>query len=261
MHRFIANVAALLGAIILILAFALDAEAKVGPQNMTCEVRTHEVVIPNLQIEPGSSETNAAIAGEHGVIMKGELYAGSAAHTQVAQTSSVGVFAYPAAVRALTFDHSGNTTASITCTSATIKGRDQFGNYVQETLTSIDETGVVSTRVYEKILSVAFAGCLGATATDDEVGVVMTQRIGIQRKLWHSDQILAVCSETDGGGQGLICADGSDLDTGTEYNLTYGWIDFGYLAGGSGYFGSQIAADEGGYTVTVRTRNPVHECK
>ena len=142
-----------------------DGAGHVGPSAVVQELRTWNLNIPYYQADHGNN-TNDITAGRGGVVAVMTLASASdAAMTTTSSATAFNSFPYPCKVHVTAKDTTNDATG-LACTSVTIRGRNQFGEPVSETITgpTARATATKSAKVYESLSSVTALNCLGNTS-------------------------------------------------------------------------------------------------
>ena len=119
---------------------------------------------------------------------------------------------------------------ALTCTSVTVKGKNQFGRLISETISTIAETdpGTRSARVYEEITSITGAGCAIASGgdADDKMRIAVSPVVGLPQKIRQASDIISVClSDESATPDTVTCYRGSGTVTGTRESLDEAGVD------------------------------------
>lgn len=143
------------------------------------------------------------------------------------QTSSVSTFAWPQKLFVRLIDGGGGDV--ITCTSATIHGRDQWGTPKVETVLTITETGEYTNTVFESISRVVGTGCGeagGLGGTDALTVQAPMTHIGFRMPFTSEQDFISACL-TDDSGNTMLCAElndggAADLQSAIDVSKTCG---------------------------------------
>lgn len=203
--------------VIAAVAIPLTAYALIGPKQLDGQLAVEHYVIPQVVIPVAADVTQDV----EGVVLTPTLWDGAAVIAAASYTEpNVGTLPYPTKLRVDLVD-GGAGTGAITCTSVTIRGFNQFGQYTTETLTSLTETEQITSRVYERVTYVAFAGCAFASGgdTDDLFQVTASSWVGLPRKLRTYADIVSMCFEDASDSSNFKCYRGAGTITGGRESL------------------------------------------
>lgn len=204
--------AALMLAIVPLTAFAL-----IGPKNVDGQLRVARYVIPRVSIGAAADVT----VDTEGVIVSQTIWDGAAVIAAPSIVApNVGTMPYPAKLRVDLVD-GGAASGAITCTSVVIRGKDQFGRAINETVSTLTETEQITARVYEQVDYVTFAGCAIASGgdTDDLIQVSASYWIGLPRKLRTAADIISMCFSDTSASAVNICYRGAGTVASTPVSL------------------------------------------
>lgn len=98
---------------------------------------------------------------------------------------------YPAKLKIKLIDPTADST--LVCTAVTIYGRNQFGQYISETVAVPNETEVKTTKVFEFVTSYSGTGCTGGTAAEDVIRIRTSNEVGLPFPITSENALLSVC--------------------------------------------------------------------
>jgi hypothetical protein len=155
--------------VLLLAAFSTSAFAKVGPGSLEDQLSFRRFCVSDVPVTAAGDTTT----GINGVVVSVSANVGH--HTR---TSTIGTLPIPAKLSYALVD--GGTNATLTCTSLTIEGRDQFGRkaaHVDSTVTESVETTEV---VFGEVTAVRVSGCdLAVHDAADIFRVYISRQIGL----------------------------------------------------------------------------------
>ena len=159
--------------------------------------------------------------GTNGVISAITIWDGAAATSPT--DSTVAVMPYPGKVGVKLID-GGAASGALTCTSVVITGKDQYGNSISDTISTITETSQNSAKVFSEISSVASSGCAIASSgdTSDILRVAIDQVVGLPFDIRTYDNVLSICVY-DSSATDTICMAKSSMSAATD--VTYDAVD------------------------------------
>lgn len=218
--------------------------------NVATDLRTRSYHLGAIMVPAAGDVT----AGIDGVVGKGDLYSSNVGRVVITQTSSIAAFPYPAKLKLVLID-GGAASPALTCTSITLRGFDQFGNSISETVSSISETAKLSAKVYESLTSFTTAGCDIATGstngdTSDDLQIAVSATIGLPFDIRSVDAIKAVCiTESYAAGETQCWRGGSsdsailfdNAGSGNRVDLALDSIDLGGDGVGTDLTGNTLA--------------------
>jgi hypothetical protein len=124
--------------------------------------------------------------GQNGVVV-----AVGVASVTATTATEYGTPPYPCKLDVALIDISSNSSA-LTCASARIIGKNQFGDTVTETVLLVTETPQETVNVYESVSSVSAATCANG-ADSDVLRLTCSNEIGLPYHLSAETQLLSVC--------------------------------------------------------------------
>lgn len=177
--------------------------AGIGTRNVNNELRTRTLVIPNIQVVDAGDVT----VGKDGVgaILNPTI------NTHVLTSTSIGALPYPAKLNVIAIDVGADNGNAVTCTSVVIKGRDQYGRTISETVSSVNETAQKTTNVFESISAVTSVCVNGGGASGDIVKVSTSLEVGLGFDIRNVDAIIALCVVN--AGADYTCLKGGATDS------------------------------------------------
>lgn len=187
----------------------IPAFAQVGSDNLTREARYSETCI--------TYNVGAAIAsvveGTDGGIWVQSV--DTACQTAVCSDTQPAMLAYPSELSYGLTDTTANDT--LTCTSLTITGYDQFGEIITYFDATITETVETTGVVFSKLTRIQLSGCSNGTDATDEFVINGTdvtaggaRRIGLGKKISSYKDIESICIRDASASNALLCAPGDD---------------------------------------------------
>lgn len=231
-----------LATLLLVFSFSTAAFAKVGTRNLEEEIK-HEVICMPVPVTGTSTAGN----GGDGLIFKTTINAVSAPTSTAASAGAPSTFPWPALLTIDLLD-SAATSDTLTCTSVIIKGQDQFGTLISETVTTISETAKNTTKVFSSVSSIVGAGCAGASDAGDVLVVYQSPHLGLTRRIAAAADIEAACiaDASNGGGAGAGSPMCARLDNGGSDDISSAVSLSNYTLNTStaifGVEGSEVAA-------------------
>lgn len=226
------------------------AAAGLDPKNVGEILRTKDI---GPFLHAVQTATAAVTVGRRGALMNADIDD----YTRITWTSSIGAMPYPTRVNIEAYDASaGNVVA---CTQAVVRGVDQYGRSVSETVSGIDESPSYTDHVYEKVESIALTGCTktGTSDTNDRIQALTTDNVGLLYPIASQADVIAVCGMT---GQPASLANLSvqehcyDPPAGA-INTLRGWIDLGMADGSTESDGGNLGVNN--QTIRIRLRGGV----
>lgn len=202
------SVAVMVIAIALFSPFADAAGGYLKWRDLSPDVRTRAYVIP---VETFGTGTGSTI-GSGGVLSAQvlETYCDTTNCGPFIQTSSISTFVWPQRLFVRLVD--GGAGDTLTCTSADIHGRDQFGTPKMETVLTITEAGEYTNTVFESVSRVVGRGCGeagGITGTDVLTVQAPTTYLGMRGVFTDEDDFVSACLK-DVSGDLVLCAELND---------------------------------------------------
>lgn len=197
------------------LLFAPSAIALLGPKHMDGQLRVANYTIAKVVIP-----TTGVTVASGGVIVASTIYDGAAAADVSLGTTVIAALPYPSKLRVGLID-GGAASGALTCTSVAIRGKNQFGQVVSETVSTITETAQLTARVYETVDSIVSTGCAIASGgdTSDVLQVTGSAVIGLPRKLRVAADIISMCVTDVSASSAVICMRGSGTMAGSPVSL------------------------------------------
>lgn len=193
---------------------AVPAYALIGPKNVDGQLRVASYVIPRVVIP-----TTGVTVATGGVILASTIWDGAAAANVSVNALTIAALPYPSKLRVGLLD-GGAGSGDLTCTSVAIRGKNQFGQDVSETVSTITETAQLTARVYETVDSIVSAGCAIASGgdTSDVLQVTGSAVVGLPRKLRVAADIISM-SVYDVSATATITMRGSGTMAGAAVSL------------------------------------------
>lgn len=210
-----------------------DAAGHIGVRNVDPSLRTDEVRYTYVSRTAASSGDHTA--GADGIIATERFIAGSS--NTLSNTSTIAALPYPCKIK-IFVDDGGNTGGdALTCTGdLVICGFNQFGRAVGdvaasgntssgcETITTdlTEGTAVKSARVYERITSISFAACSGASHSEaaNQVVAACSPEIGLPLPIDAVGGAVSICLIDDESTDVTRCynsgAISEDIDLGDD---------------------------------------------
>lgn len=183
------------------------AEARIGSRNLDGDQRGKRICIPGIPVASGSDVT----AGVNGVVWAST--ATTSADFDIAE-ASIGTFPHPAKLFVDLIDGSANDT--LTLASIVFHGIDQFGNNIQETLTSVTETGATTTKVFSKVTRIVATTWADQTDATDYIQVTMSAKLGLTVHINSYVDVESACLVDASDSNNVKCAPVNDA---TAYDL------------------------------------------
>lgn len=159
--------------------------AGIGTRNVNNELRTRTLVIPGIRPTAAGDVT----IGKDGVV----ALADPTINTHVLTSTSWSAMPYAAKLNVGALDVGSDNGNAITCTSVVIKGRDQYGRVISETITSITETAQKTTKVFESISAVTSVCVNGGGASGDLVKISASLEVGLGFDIRDVSSIISLC--------------------------------------------------------------------
>lgn len=209
--------------------------ALVGSRNLAPDVRARHVCLTGLAVRSASDTAE----GINGVISSTTINS-VAAPTD----STIATMSYPAKL-AIILDDDASTADTLTCTSVTLVGRDQWGKQQTETVSTISETAATSANVYSVLESFTGAGCAGASEAGDVIVIYESQEIGIGLDIRSYLDIESACLIDASDSNNQKCAypsDGTSADLESAVDTSANSIDISTAMFGAS---SKVAAADG----------------
>lgn len=200
----------------LLVIIPLTAYALIGPRELGGQLLVETYIIPQVVIPTTGTSTDV-----EGVIATLPLFSGGVVLATYTETEpDLGTLPYPAKLRVDVVD-GGAGSGAITCTSISLFGKNQFGEYTFDVLTTITETEQVTSNVYEELERVVSAGCAIASGgdTSDIIQITMTGQVGLPRKIRSGGDIISMCFDDASDSSNRKCYRGSGTITGARESL------------------------------------------
>jgi len=165
--------------------FFADAAGHIGWRNVSAELRTYtrDYPAPAVTALAASSLT----AGTAGVIVVRPV----TAVTSLAPLANTMTLPYPAKLKYLMSDNVGANDA-LACTSVIVRGRNQFGRPISETV-SVNETESKGSLVFESIATTEATGCTAGTDAADDLRIRVSNEVGLPVPIVSEAAMLDVC--------------------------------------------------------------------
>jgi hypothetical protein len=182
--------ALILAALFVLVAGELAAQPKPKTagraDGVSIELRTQEIV--RTMDVPSAAASTDITAGVDGVIFAVGVNTNA---TPARLYPAISALPYAAKLDVKLSDDANADT--LVCTSVTIEGYNQFGERVDETLTTISETNVESQHCYEKVVRIAGVGCTSNSGdADDVLRVAASAELCLPYRIEHKDAILSL---------------------------------------------------------------------
>lgn len=251
--------------VLALLVTASAAFALIEPKHVNTELRTRLLSYPGMAVTAAGDVTtglNGVIAvqttntTDGGNTDSGFIAdAGAGADAQAADAYSTVIAAaqisgvpYAAPLKVILID--GGTASTLTCTSVTIRGRDQFDRNISEVVSSIVETTPVYTlNAFSSVSAITTVGCSAGNSDLDFLQVGMGTKIGLLTKIRQAADIEAASFVDSDSSNDVRTYTGAELLTAAAISIPYNTVDLGDS--------SLTTAVADGDSVTVRVRpNP-----
>lgn len=191
------------------------------------------------------------VAGTDGTLYANTINGGVCQVGPCVATSTVGGLLYASSLLYGLTD--ANADDTLTCSSISISGYDQFGEVVVFTDTTVAETAEETPFVFSKVFRIAVSGCVGATDAGDVVHVRQGARIGLGRILRSWRDVESMCIRDASASNQTLCAfasDGSTADLESDVRLRFTqsgrkYADSSVLVSEALFGGSKVAAADG----------------
>lgn len=196
------------------------AEARIGSRNLDGDQRGKRICVPGLPIASGSDVTKN---------VNGVVWASTStlsANFDIAE-SAIGTIPHPALLFVDLIDGSANDT--LTLASIVIHGIDQFGNNIQETLTTITESGATTTKVFSKVTRIVATTWADQTDATDYIQVTMSAKLGLTVHINSYQDVESACLVDASDSNNVKCAhvnDATAYDLQSAVSATNHTIDF-----------------------------------
>lgn len=174
----------------------------IGTRNLNFELRTNVKQIERINI---AALTNVGTTeGTNGLLLSSAIQG----FTAMVRTTSIANkrVHYPARLSIFIIDANANDT--ITCTRAIVKGFNQFGSLVTETVESIVEGENLTKNAFERVTSFQMVGCTYPTDATDLMKVAVSDHPSIGRLIAKATDLVSVC-KVDRAADATLCVAGS----------------------------------------------------
>lgn len=219
--------------------------AKVGTRNLEEDVKHRQIC---MVYNPSGTASN----GLDGVVFQTSIDAIHSPTSTAANAGAPSTFAWPSKLTVDLNDASSDST--LTCSTVVIKGTDQFGKVISETLTSLTETDSTTTNVFSTVTSVVGTVCAGGE-TGDTLVVRQSAEIGLTVKISDSSDVESACIHDQSDSDVVKCArydNGGTDDITSALELSSHSIDVSTVMFGAE--GSEVAAGDDD-TICLRIRS------
>lgn len=167
---------------------------------------TYTVSVPGIPLR----STTEVTVGTNGVIAR--FSAQGAAGTLTPNfTTGISGIVYPSRLQVVMIDVTTNDT--LACTSVTILGRDQFGNAVSETVSTVNETAQTTNRAFASVSRISGVACGGGTEAGDYLRISTSFSLALPVKIRSYRDIQSACFVDASASNDVICYSGADLNT------------------------------------------------
>jgi hypothetical protein len=146
---------------------------------------------------------------------------------------------YAAKLKLKMVDSDNDNANVLRCSAIVLRGRNQFGTLITETVALPNETEVKTTKVYEQLFSYSASGCANGADAEDAIRIRVSNEVGLPARVSTEDAIISACIVD---GTVTLCHVAADFDT----DLDVESIDFDGV-------GVTLAA---GDRMTLRVRGP-----
>jgi len=212
------------------------ASALIGTRNLEEDIKLQQIC---MQVPAQGNQAN----GTDGVVFRTTTNSVAAPTSAAGSATAPSTFSWPAKLNVVLVDGGTATTNLLTCTSVVITGKNQFGVFVSETVSTITETAQATTAVFGVVDSVLGAGCAEGADDADVLVIRQSLELGLPVKIARASDIESACIADLSDESSLKCArldNGGADDITSALELSTHSIDAGTAMFGNE--GSEVAA-------------------